>query len=256
MYGLRPDAVLSRQTVERERNVMDALTADILAEALQEPNRPLLTKVLRTVGEDRRRALLADTLQCEANGGMLTRDGTRRRTPGGVFFQLVKDHVTPQERRRLFPRPAPQQGSAQLSDKLQVLTWTEVQTILETLTTYPAGEARTMKLTLIGRPGEVEMRGQAVVFRMQGRPPGPLPKGLPPAPAQPPLTWNVMVALRQWNRVKESLAANQEDQLIIEGYPAMQGTQLVLLAQNCVSMPQQRAQKQAQRQHQTEEPQD
>jgi hypothetical protein len=226
---------------------MDALTADILAEALQEPNRPLLTKVLRTVGEDRCRALLADTLQCEANGGMLTRDGTRRCTPGGVFFQLVKDHATPQERRRLFPRPAPQQGSAQPPDKLQVLTWVEVQTILETLTTYPAGEARTMKLTLIGRPGKVEMRGQAVVFRMQGRPPGTLPKGLPPAPAQPPLTWTVMVALRQWNRVKDSLATHQDDQLMIEGYPCMQGSQPMVLAQSCVSMLQQRAQKQAQR---------
>ena len=62
------------------------------------------------------------------------------------------------------------------------------------------------------------------------------------------MTWHVMVALRQWNRVKDSLAANQEDQLIIEGYPALQGTEHVLLAQSCVSMLQQRAQKQAQRQ--------
>jgi hypothetical protein len=30
----------------------------------------------------------------------------------------------------------------------------------------------------------------------------------------------VMVALRQWNRVQDSLASNQDDQLIIEGYPA------------------------------------
>jgi hypothetical protein len=72
-----------------------------------------------------------------------------------------------------------------------------------------------MKLTLIGKPGQVETRGQAVVFRMQGRPPGALPKGLPPVPAQPPLTWTVMVALRQWNRVQESVTTNQEDLVII-----------------------------------------
>jgi len=76
----------------------------------------------------------------------------------------------------------------------------------------------------------------------------------PQLPRSPPMTWNVMVALRQWNRVKESLTANQEDQLIIEGYPLLQGTQPVLLAQSCVSMLQQRAQKQAQRQPQTETP--
>ena len=103
-----------------------------------------------------------------------------------------------------------------------------------------------MKLTLIGRPGKVETRGQAVVFRMQGKPPGALPRGLPPMPSTPALTWNVMVALRQWNRVKDSLAANQDDQLIIEGYPMMQGSEPVLLAQSCTSVALQRAQKQAQ----------
>jgi hypothetical protein len=55
-----------------------------------------------------------------------------------------------------------------------------------------------------------------------------------------------MVALRQWNRVKDSLAANQEDQLIIEGYPLMQGSEHVLLAQSCTSVALQRAQKAAQ----------
>ena len=103
-----------------------------------------------------------------------------------------------------------------------------------------------MKITMLGRPGKIETRGQAVVFRMQGRPPGSLPKGLPPVPAQPPMTWTVIVALRQWNRVKDSLAASQDDQLIIEGYPLMQGSQHVLLAQSCASMLQQREKKQAQ----------
>jgi len=61
------------------------------------------------------------------------------------------------------------------------------------------------------------------------------------------MTWNVMIALRQWNRVKDSLTANQEDQLIIEGYPCMQGSQHVLMAQSCVSMLQQRAEADATR---------
>jgi hypothetical protein len=230
---------------------MEELTVDKLAEVLQENNRPLLTQVLRMLGPDRTGAVLIETLQCEAAGGMRTKDGTRRRTPGGTFFQLVKQQASRQERRRLFPRLAPQpgQGPPQAPTRL---TWKEVPAIIQSLTTAPPGEARTMKLTLIGRPGQVETRGQAVVFRMQGKPPGALPRGLPPVPAQAPMTWHVMVALRQWNRVKDSLATHQEDQLIIEGYPLMQGSQPVLLAQSCVSMLQQRAQKQAQREAQTE----
>jgi len=55
-----------------------------------------------------------------------------------------------------------------------------------------------------------------------------------------------MVALRQWNRVKDSLAAHQDDQVIIEGYPLMQDSQHILMAQSCMSLRQQRAQQQAQ----------
>src|SRR2546430_11552547 len=47
-----------------------------------------------------------------------------------------------------------------------VLTWEEASALVQTLATAPPGEARTMKLTLIGRPGKVETRGQAVVFQM------------------------------------------------------------------------------------------
>ena len=71
-------------------------------------------------------------------------------------------------------------------------------------------------------------------------------------PNTPALTWTVMVALRQFNRVQESLAANQDDHLIVEGYPMQQGSQLVLLAQSCTSVALQRAQK---AQKQTQQPQ-
>src|SRR5712691_12096409 len=146
---------------------MDSLTVDQLAEVLQESKVPLLRQVLRVLGPDRTTAVLADALQCEANGGMLTKDGSRRRTPGGVFFQLVKERATRQERRRLFPRLAPEQGQGQAQPQppLQVLTWDEAPTIIQELATAPAGEARTMKVTLIGRPGKVETRQTCVVFR-------------------------------------------------------------------------------------------
>ena len=234
---------------------MDALTVEKLAEILQEPKVPLLRQVLRTLGQDRTAAVLADTLTCEANGGMLTKDGTRRRTPGGVFFQLVKKRATTQERWRLFPRPAPQQhpipAPAQPQAQPQAPTWDEVQAVVQTL---PQGEA-TVKLTLIGRPEPhaVQTRPTYVAFRMQGKAPGPLPKGLPPVPAQQPITWLVVIALRQWNRVQDSLTAHADDTLIIEGHPVVAGDGThVLLAQTCTSMVQQREKKQASKPPQAE----
>jgi hypothetical protein len=71
-------------------------------------------------------------------------------------------------------------------------------TKLEPLTTYPAGKAQMMQLTLRGRPGKVETRGQAVVCRLQGKRPASFPK--------------------------DSLAADQNYRLIIEGYRLMQSS--------------------------------
>jgi hypothetical protein len=234
---------------------MDILTVETLAAILQEPKVPLLRQVLRTVGPERCAAILAETLTWEANGGMLTKDGTRRRTPGGVFFQLVKERATRQERQRLFYRSTPQQPQAPAPARPhappQAPTWAEVQAVVPTL---PQGEA-TVKLTLIGRPAldAVQTRPTYVAFRMQGKAPGPLPKGLPPVPDQQPITWLVVMALRQWNRVQDSLAAHPDDTLIIEGHPVVAGDGThVLLAQTCTSTVQQREKKQAQHPPQAE----
>src|SRR5262249_44542850 len=100
---------------------VDTLTAPQLAEALQEPNPALLSTVLRVLGQARCSAIFTDALTAEGSGGMLTKDGTRRRTPGRTFFHLVRDQCTKEERTRLFPyvpskrpqRPGPSAQPAQ-----------------------------------------------------------------------------------------------------------------------------------------------
>jgi len=227
---------------------MDQITAEKLAEVLQEPNLPLLRQVVRILGHDRTAAVLVDALQIEAAGGMLTKDVSRRRTAGGVFFQLVRERATTQERWRLFPRLAPQHGQGPTPPQPHAqpppLPWDALQAIV---TTLAQGEA-TVKLTLIGRPDVQAIQTQPtyVAFRMQGQEPGSLPKGLPPVPGRQPITWLVVIALRQWSRVQASLAAHADDKLIVEGQPVVAGDGThVLLVQSCVSMLQQRAQKAA-----------
>jgi len=112
---------------------MNDLTVDQLATALQEPNVDLLRPVLTVLGPDHTTQLLAQTLEVEAQGGMLIMNGTRRRTPGGVFFQLVRQQATRSQRDYLFPRaegqPSQGQGPAQPHAQPQALTWDEVHTI-------------------------------------------------------------------------------------------------------------------------------
>src|SRR5512132_237681 len=124
---------------------------------------------------------------------------------------------------------------------------------MQTLVSTTPGEAHTVKLTLIGRPTATQTRGQAVIFQLTGKPPPTLPRGLPPLPPRPPMVWTVLVALRQWNRVKDSLAAHPDDTLVIEGYPFVDHDRHLLMAQSCISVAMQRARKEAQK---TEAPQE
>ena len=214
------------------------LTAEEIAQLLEEPNVLLIKRGIRVIGGTRVEAILDQTLHIETNGGLLTNDNSRRRTPGGTFFALMRDAVSRRERYRLFGVPGTPQGTP-----VKPCTWDDVQEAINDL--VDAQEA-TMKLTLIGRPSATQTKGQTVIFKLRGKAPGNLPKELPPMPKGPPLTWTIIVGMRQWNKVKASLDAHPDDRLVIDGYPTQQGDQLVLMATNCQSIAMQRAQKEQQ----------
>ena len=65
-----------------------------IAAGLNEPNIELLNRVAAALGIGEMQAVYQRTLEVEAAGGMLTVRGNRRRTPGGVFFFLVRQRRT------------------------------------------------------------------------------------------------------------------------------------------------------------------
>lgn len=79
----------------QQHDIETAITAK-LAAALQETEaKPIaeLRYVVACLGGTACVALLQETLQIERQGGMLTRDKTRRRTRGGVFLHLAKKQI-------------------------------------------------------------------------------------------------------------------------------------------------------------------
>ncbi|NJK81617.1 MAG: hypothetical protein HC914_17745 [Chloroflexaceae bacterium] len=91
-----------------QHNSLDAALrlAQVLGETEPEPVQ-LLQRVVEVLGTPETQELLDLTSQIESDGGLLTRDGSRRRTPGGTFFWLVRDRLQQQGRRkelnRIFP---------------------------------------------------------------------------------------------------------------------------------------------------------
>src|SRR5262249_24957418 len=64
--------------------------AEALGETEEQPRATIL-RVVERLGAETARAFLREAQAIEAVGGQWLGDGSRKRTPGGVFFRLVRD---------------------------------------------------------------------------------------------------------------------------------------------------------------------
>ncbi|KAI2642455.1 Phosphorylated adapter RNA export protein [Labeo rohita] len=69
----------------------DQRVVDEIAHRLMEPKKDLIERVVRVIGKKKAIELLSETATVEQNGGLYTVDGSRRRTPGGVYLNLLKN---------------------------------------------------------------------------------------------------------------------------------------------------------------------
>ena len=179
-----------------------------------------IRRIVQRLGPEAAFAFLQETQQIEAQGGMHLPDGSRRRTPGGVFFTLVKDRVSAKDRGAIFfptaqRRPRPAQPSEQPAPPPPPQI--EIGEIPNS-----TGEVRTVKITLIGRPGPTIPKNGYILTSMQTSKTPSLPKGLPTPPSTP-TSYTVYIAPKQWTKVAEAIR-DPEDVLIIEGFPAYDPT--------------------------------
>lgn len=77
---------------------------DEIVYRLQEPKKDLIERVVQIVGTKKAIELLGETATLEESGGVYTMDGSRRRTPGGVYLNLLKNtpSITKAQIRKIF----------------------------------------------------------------------------------------------------------------------------------------------------------
>jgi hypothetical protein len=237
-----------RQPEAQERQPDERIRA--IGRALHEPKIGLLQKLADHVGIDKVEELYQRTLEIEAAGGMTTSNGKRRRTAGGVLFQLTRELMTSRERRQIFRerRPHDPGDPAQAGERRepkappkapQPPTAEEVAVLLRAAATIPADKKGTasVKVTLIGRPKQVKRLDTCVLVVMAPKPPGTLPKGLPPVPETTNATLAVFIASKQWSKVEASLKQDPNDELIVEGFPSNDAKNQItaVWAQSCTT---------------------
>jgi hypothetical protein len=214
--------------------------AQRIAAQLEEPLLWLVQNVINVLGQERADALLQQTLDIEAAGGIFTASGDRRRTPGGVFLKLLKEQISPDEQERIFSggpktKPRPPQNGTRPADPppLGPLPWDEARLEISRLVKLPLEKA-SVKITLVGRPSQVSKAKSCVVVAMKGSRPPSLPKGLPPAPDGSDFSYAVFISLRHWAKVAPVMAQDKDERLLVEGYPIFDPKRgiTVILAQN------------------------
>jgi hypothetical protein len=218
-----------------------------IAEMLTEKNTWQIRKVVNVIGAERARAFFQQTLAIEAEGGMLVTSGKRQRTPGGVFFYLVRKNVSAEERKAIFARTKKKKAGGRPQPPgeppVKPPTWDEGQAYIRKLWERPKGQVSQLKFTLIDRPTQITKAKTCMVCVMAGKPvPQSMPKGLP-LPPDIRINFAVFIAEKQWQQVADSLKADVEDELIVEGYPVFDPKQnvTVVLAQSVTTKRAQRA---------------
>lgn len=201
---------------QRDMPAINALKLRI-AEELGETARPVLSKIWYIIylkGLDFAEDLLRETHAIEAAGGMFLEREQRRRTPGGVFFQLVKDRVTGRERHLIFEaRKQKQQGGKRAPRPPGATIWAGPARDRAVDRWSAAGSVASADTGLWkGKHCEDNRDWSACPDRL-----AIATEGLPAPPAQ--TKYLVLLAKKQWTTVAEAIQA-EDDALIVEGYPA------------------------------------
>ncbi|MBZ0303604.1 MAG: hypothetical protein K8J31_27945, partial [Anaerolineae bacterium] len=195
--------------------------ADHLGEKQHGP-RKLVREVVERCGIGFARDVLKDTEEVMALGGMLTASADRLRTKGGVFFYLARGRMTDDVRHAIFPPRTVRNRRKNESPAFSEpdFDWAERLRIVRSLL-REQGEVSTVKITLIGHPGKIEIRKDLVITTMSHSAGAPtFPRGVP-RPPETPTVYTVYIAAKQWKRVESALKENPDDALIVEGMCAL-----------------------------------
>ena len=179
--------------------------------------RGMIWRIVHECGAEQALEWLREAQEIEAHGGMLTGDGARRRTPGGVFFKLVRDRLAQKgaqgdtaamaRYRAVFGTPGwRERARAGLESAAAPppppppapIAWEERGAFWRALEER-SGAATALKLELTGKPGRViEREWQTLLMFMHHGALPPLPRAIPTPPQPLSLAYIVAINAKHW----------------------------------------------------------
>lgn len=194
-----------------------------VAERLNESEtKPMIQieKIMRICGREFIEVMLENTLTIEAEGGMMTANDERRRTPGGVFFFLIRYALPEDIRDQIFPTPRWAQRVALPPSKFPPIDWENRADELADIFGKETGKVlEEVNINIKGRPGHIEKRADMFVALLEATIPDnqTFPRGLPEVP-QEPTRYFLLISEQQWDKhVKNGLEKDETTFLNVDG---------------------------------------
>lgn len=189
-----------------------------IAEAIGETEEQPINQVAQVIekcGLEFAQKVAEQTEKVEADGGLKTHDGKRRRTKGGVFFYIAKGQMDAKIRSEIFPNFGKNANGEVTPPGIE---WEERIEHFKSLV-EETGFVKNLTVTLIGRPGKLHIEGGSVMTIIEQKEvkAPPYPKGVPPLEnIEDKTIYYVFMGLKHWQKVEKSLE-EPTDMMIIEG---------------------------------------
>jgi hypothetical protein len=205
-----------------ENNNTERVAAEI-ARRLREYKpfpKQMILELVEIFGTEQTLTWMKEALRIEAEGGMITEKGNRKRTLGGIFFYLARQAAPGTKAEELFqaslegrgkrpPRKTPEYPIVEVEEEQALETTQAMRKEL-------AGKIGSIKLTITGRPLKLLKTPKYYIAVLIHN--GHLPyvaKGLP-KPPQSRVYYVIYMTYRQWDKVALAIE-NPDDLMIVEG---------------------------------------
>lgn len=201
------------------RKEAKALAKDIAQQLGETEPKPRyqIARIIMLCGYEFAQDMVKQAMEVEANEGLFTSDGERRRTLGGVFFYLARTNMPEDERQQIFyPWYVAAQRNAEQEAQYPPFEWPDRASVFQSLSA-DKGEVAEVKITLTGRPGTIDRRRNLVITTMEDQIGERVnfPAGIP-RPSTQPMAYTVYIASKQWERIATALE-NPEDEMVVDG---------------------------------------
>lgn len=218
---------------ETEQNSEEELmVVDQIARRLDESEPKAIEGIRRIVtmlGTEPALSLLDDALKIDREGGLMTDDGNRQRTIGGVYFKLAKNTMSQEQRSKLF---VPPWWPKDKPDEIPQYDWAERIEDVHQIQGGDRGHAE-MEIRMTGIPAKIIDRGSAILLVMMDKPPTTFPKGLPALPEGKQPVSLAIVVKKQWEEIEDKIEKGHRVSLV--GYPIYDDKlkQITILTKTC-----------------------